>query len=212
MLFHKTKQLVKKIDHFVDLTAQVGLHFKSAITSYIQDEIDDFESRLIKISSIENQADILTRDIESQLYQQTLIPDARGDVLGILESMDSIIDAIKATVTEFSIEQPEIPNEIIEDVLILIENVTATIDSVTAAVRTYFYDVYAIKDNINKVKFFEKESDIIAEKIKRNIFNMNVDLAKKMHIRTFIRHIDSPADIAEEVADRLSIAAIKRIV
>ena len=212
MLFHKTKQLVRKIDHFVDLTAQVGLHFKNAVTSYIKNKIDDFESRLSTISRMENQADLLTGDIEAQLYQQTLIPDARGDVLGILESMDSIIDAIKATVIEFSIEQPEIPEEIVEDVLQLIENVTATIDSVTSAVRTYFYDVYSVKDNINKVKFFEKESDIIAEKIRRTIFSMELDLAKKMHIRTFIRHIDSPADIAEEVADRLSIAAIKRIV
>ncbi len=212
ILFNKTKQLVRKIDNFIDLTAQVGMHFKLAVTSYTGNKFDDFESRLATIVSMENQADQLSRDIEAQLYRQTLIPESRGDVLGILESMDNIIDAIKAATTEFSIEHPEIPEVLNEDVLLLIENVAATIDALTAAVRAYFYDVYSIKDNINKLKFYEKESDVIADKVKRKIFAMDFDLSKKMHLRTFVRHIDNPADIAENVADRLSIAAIKRIV
>ena len=58
----------------------------------------------------------------------------------------------------------------------------------------------------------EKEADKAAEKLKRKAFSTNMELAQKFHLRYFALHIDSLADCAEDVADRLSIYTIKRSV
>ncbi|MCP4131430.1 MAG: DUF47 family protein [bacterium] len=211
-LFNKTKDLVMKIDNFIDLTGQTSLHFKEGVKLYIEDNMEEFEERLEIINRTENKADSLREDIKGRLYVQTLIPEARGDVLGILENMDVVIDSIKATTLNFSIEQPDIPESIKPEFLRLVSPVVKSVEALASAARAYFYDIYAVKDHINKVEFYEREADRLAEKLKRDIFAMKIDLSRKIHLSSFARHIDNLADKAEEVADRVAIAAIKRTV
>ncbi|MCU0849157.1 MAG: DUF47 family protein [Spirochaetes bacterium] len=211
-LFTKTKDLIMKIDSYLDLTAQASMHFLAGIKLYLDGKIDEFEERLAVIKTIEHRADELRMDIEAQLYVQTLIPESRGDVLGILESMDIIINRAKSTMVEFSIEKPRIPDSLRESFLNLAEPVNSSVEAIVLSCRAYFYDTSAVKDHLYKVKFFEKESDNIAEKMKREIFEMDVDLSVKMHLRSFVYHIDLLADNAEEVSNRIAIATIKKTV
>jgi len=211
-LFNKTKDLIVKIDSFIDLTAQSVLHFKTGMKYYLENREEDFEKRLETIREVENKADVLRKDIETQLYTQTLIPESRGDVLGILEAMDSIINRGKYTMFEFSIEKPVVPDELKEDLIELAENVVKCVESLVFASRAFFYEINAVKDHLHLVKFYEKEADNLSEKIKRHIFRMDLDLIRQMQLRYFTHHIDTLADKSEEVADRLSIATIKRIV
>ena len=211
-LFKKTKGLVTKIDTFMDLTEESSLHFKEAIKLYLDNRLNEFEERLQTIRETESQGDTLKKDIESQLYGQTLIPESRGDVLGILESMDSVIDRTKSILLEFSIEKPDIPGELKEPFLELTEPVIKTVQSLVRSARAFFYDINSIKDHLHLVKFYEKEADKLAEKIKRKVFSLDIELSHKLHLRNFIMHIDILADKSEEVGDRLAIATIKRIV
>lgn len=210
--FNKTRHLVLKIDTFIDLTFGAGLAFKEGLKKYIQGDLDGFEENLMYLTKMEHQADGIRKDIEAQLYVQTLIPESRGDVLEILESMDNIIDYAKSTMLDLSIEKPKIPEKIKKEFSELAEPVVKTIDELVSAVRAYFYDVNSVKNYLHKVKFYEKEADKLAEKIKREVFAMKIDLSHKNQLRYFITHIDILADKAEDVSDRLAIAAIKRIV
>ncbi len=210
--FNKTRHLVLKIDTYIDLTFGAGLAFKEGIKKYMQGDIEGFEENLMYLTKMEHQADGIRKDIEAQLYVQTLIPESRGDVLEILESMDSIINYSKSTMLEISIEKPKIPEKIKKDISDLTEPVTKTIDELVSAVRAYFYDVNSVKNYLHKVKFYEKEADKLSEKIKREIFSMKIHLSHKSQLRYIVTHIDTLADKAEDVSDRLAIAAIKRIV
>ena len=60
--------------------------------------------------------------------------------------------------------------------------------------------------------FFEKEADKVSTKLKKAIFGSALDLSQKRHLRYFVDHIDNVANWAEDVADRLAIYSIKRIV
>lgn len=212
MIFNKTKDLVIKIDNFIDLCEQSGLHLKEGVRLYSEERFEEFEQRLDLMRETENRADYHRKNIEEQLYTQTLIPESRGDVLGILESMDSVIDRVKFTLLEFSIERPYIPESLEKGFLEMSEPVKESISALAAATRAFFYDLNAVKNHLNKVKFYEKESDIIAERIKRELYTLELDLSHKIHLGEFIKRIDSLADKAEMVSDRLAIAAIKRII
>ncbi len=150
--------------------------------------------------------------MEGQLYRETLIPESRGDVLGVLERMDSIIDRTKHTIQGFAIEQPVIPAKLKKSYLQLTEQVVLAVESLSYTVRAYFSDITAVKDHLHKVKFYESEADHIAETLKREIFGMKIDLSVKMHLKSFVDKIDILADYAESVSERIAIATIKRIV
>ena len=211
-LFKQTNELVMKIDNFLDLTAEANLHFVEGVKLYMEERFDDFEERLKQVSKTESKADSIRLDVESQLYTQTLIPESRGDVLGILESMDSIVDKFKSTMMEFSIECPDFPKDIKKNLIELTTPVSKSVENLVCAVRAYFYNITSVKDYLHQVKFFEGEADSLSEKILREIFKDEIDLSQKMHMRYFVYHIDTVADYAEDVANRLAIATIKRIV
>lgn len=211
-IFSATKDLVMKIDTFIDLVSESVLHFEEGLKLYLSGKEDEFNERLDIIRILEGRADNLRQDIEAQLYVQTLIPESRGDVLEILENMDDIIDFSKSLMFEFFIEKPEIPAELHERMKKLAETAVDSTQSLVQSTRSYFYDVNTVKDNIHKVKFFENESDHLAEKAKREVFQLDIDLSRKLHLKNFIVSIDSISDIAENISNRLSIAAMKRIV
>ena len=207
----KTKKLEFQIDEFLDFIINGALIFKQAVKFYLNGEIDQFEERLKEIDKTESDADTLRRTIEEKLYVKTLIPENRGDVLGLLESTDKVMNLIAETLAQFSVEIPKISADVQNLFFELTEATISSVEYLVTALRSYFTNITLVRDNIQKVIFYEKESDKIADKIKRTVFqSSNLELAEKIHMRYFVYHIERIADEAEDVCDRLSIAVIKR--
>ncbi len=206
----KSKVLETQIDDFLDTVSRSSIIFKNGIKEYLDGEIDRFENTITEISKLENRADELRRAIENQLYVYSLIPEIRGDVLGLLENMDTVINAEKKTLNQFSVEMPVIPAEYGKEYLALADVCMNSAESLVTAVRAFFHDFNMVKNHLHKVYFFEKEADKISDRLKRRIFASKLDLSRKIHLRYFALHIEDISDHAEDVADRLGISTIKR--
>jgi uncharacterized protein len=209
-LFEKTKILESQLDEYLNHTSEVGLLLLEAIRDYLAGRLEAFESRRRQVSELEKHADRLRHDVEHELYVETLIPESRGDVLGILEETDEVISAAKVTLEQFSVEEPDVPDELSADFLELADYGNRAVQELVMGIRAYFRTSTSVTDYVHKVSFWEKEADKVGERLKRRIFRMDTDLACKMHRSDFVWHIDSVADQAEDVSDRLTISAIKR--
>jgi predicted phosphate transport protein (TIGR00153 family) len=183
-----------------------------AVRDYLGGRNDEFESRRQQVSELENHADRLRHDVEHELYVETLIPESRGDVLGLLEQTDEVISAAKVTLEQFSVEAPDIPSELADDFLELADYGNRAVQELVMGIRAYFRTSSSVADHVHKVAFWEKEADKVGERLKRRIFEGDVELACKIHRGSFVWHIDAVADQAEDVSERLSISAIKRSV
>jgi predicted phosphate transport protein (TIGR00153 family) len=212
VLFKKIKNLEAQIDNYLDMVVKGGFLFKQGIKYYLEEQTEEFESRLVSIDTTESDADNLRRKIEKRLYTETLIPESRGDVLGLLEACDKVLNKTAETLHQFSVEIPFILPEVKNYYIELTDISVSALEEMVAAVRSYFTDINHVRDHINKVQLYESESDKIAEKIKRIVFRSDIRLSQKMHMRYFALHIESIADEAEDVCDRLSIAAVKRFI
>ncbi|GEM_PF-16871 len=212
ILFKTTKQLELQIDEYLDAVSQGALVFRQGVKNYLDNDEIQFAERLTTISKLENKADDLRRMVENQLYTHSLIPEHRGDVLGLLESMDEVINTSKKTLSQFSIEEPNIPINLNKEFLELTEMSVLAADSIVFATRAFFRDISSVKDHIHKVMFYEKEADKVEDRLNREIFGMDVDLSRKLHISSFVSHIGMVSDMAESVGDRLAIYTIKRTV
>ena len=209
ILFKRTDELIHKIDQFMDLVKEASLHFQKALFLLLDGRMDEFDVSFETVVKVENAADELKKDIEGKLYTQMLIPESRGDVLNIIETMDRIVNGTKYIIKNLSIERPEIPENIIVGIKELSEPVCKAVESLVFSARAYFSDVNAIKNYLHLVKHYEKEADVISEKIKRNIFALDVYLSNKLQMRDIVSKIDSLADMSLNVADLITIAAIK---
>ena len=210
-LFRRTKELEHEIDDFLDKLSQSGLLFRRAIEIYVAEGASaEFEEKLNQVNTLESDADTLRRSIEKKLYQHTLIPEFRGDVLGLLENLDSCLNICEGALWAFSTETPDIPKEMGNDFRVLTEQVVMTLESLVLGSRAFFRNIEAVPDHMHKVMFYEKEADKLGTKLKRAIFATELPLSRKAHLRNFVDHIDSLANRAEDVADRLAIYTIKR--
>jgi len=214
IIFRKTKEMENKIDDYLDLVIQGSLLFKEGLKYYLNEDTEEFEDRLSSLDALESEADELRRDIENNLYLQTLIPESRGDVLGIIENTDVVLNVTAETLMVFSVERPKFPNRLHDMVLNLGDVSIECVEELIKAIHSYFRDVERVRDGTNRVLFYEKEADKIADRIKRTIFQDDAitDLSLKMHLRDCVVYIENISDTAEVVSDRLSIAAIKRFI
>ncbi len=212
-LFRRTKALESQIDDFLNKLSQSALVFRRAVDIYLAEGATaEFDEKLSQVNELESQADKLRRDVETQLYAQTLIPESRGDVLGLIENLDSVLNLCEGGLWAFSIEKPDIPAEFHADYRVLTEQVVNTVESLVLASRAFFRNIEAVPDHMHKVMFYEKEADKVSTKLKKAIFATDLPLSHKAHLRNFVEHIDNPADKSEDVADRLAIYTIKRTV
>jgi uncharacterized protein len=212
-LFGRTKALEAEIDEFLNKLSESAMIFEMAIAVYLKSLAnDEFESKLLQVNKLESDADTLRRSIEHQLYQHTLIPQSRGDVLGLVENLDHIINSLEGALWNFSIETPVIPTHMHEDFLELSKTAILAVEQLVQASRSFFNNINDSNNYTHKVMFYEKETDKISSRLKRAIFAEDIDLAHKMHLRSFVEYIDNIADSSEDVADRLAIYIIKRTV
>ncbi len=100
-LFKETKELASQIDDFLDAISEGALVFQQGVMDYLSGDMEAFERRFHAIDTLENRADDLRRTVEGHLYRQSLIPESRGDVLGLLETMDDVINTAKHTLSFF---------------------------------------------------------------------------------------------------------------
>ena len=209
-IFKRTKELETQIDQFCDKVDEGAMSFKLGIRAYLDDNFAAFEDKLKQVNELESQADALRRGVERRLYEQTLIPESRGDVLGLLENMDTILNNCEGTMWQFAIEKPDIPAEFRVDYRDLVDASVKAVDALVSASRAFFRGQAEVTDHMHKVMFFEKEGDKVSTRLKMAIFAGELDLARKAQLRNFVEHVDDIADTAEDVADRLAIYSIKR--
>ena len=183
-MFSDTKKLEKDIDEFVNILSEVGLAFKSIVRRYLSHSTDEnFDELIEKVTDMESRADTITKEIEHALYEETLIPDARSDVLRLLEHLDEVIGMYQGNCYHFSIQKPQFPKEFHDDLISLTETVVDCVEALCLTVRSFFRDTKSVRDNAHKVTYYEKESDIKFSAIARRIFNSNLNLDQKMHLR-----------------------------
>lgn len=210
-LFNKTRVLERQIDDFFDKVSEAGFVFSRAMEMYLAvGASDEFESLLQQEADIEGKGDTLRRNIEMELYAQTLIPDLRGDVLRLLEDMDRLMNVYEGNLYRISIQQPDVPEQFHAGYLELTRTVVTCVESVVMAARSFFRDINAVRDHNARVIFHETEADKISTRLQRAIFSSDLPLDRKMHLRYFVERIDELANAAEDVADTLAIYAIKR--
>ncbi len=213
ILFRSTRALESEIDEYLDDVSNGILVFIDGVKNYLSKNVDSFKDNLTTIDKLEGKADELRRTIENNLYTHSLIPEHRGDVLGLLETIDDIIDTAKETLTQFSVEKPYIPESLHQQYNELAETAGKAGEAVVHATRSFFKEVKLVQDHLHKVYFYEKEADKQGDRIKRKVFEMDdLELCQKFHLRYFALHIDTLADMAENVADRLAIYTIKRTI
>lgn len=210
----RTNKTVENIDKFFDTVDQALLIFKDGVRNYLYNNIEQFNDNLETMVRLENDAEMMRREIESNLYMQSSLVRSRGDIMRLLERVDHIVDILNNNLFQFEIERPYIPAELNADFMKLTDLSTLAVETTIPAAKSYFHAPDAITEKIHRVYFYEKETDKQAKTLKRKVFHdmPALKLSEKFHLRYFALHIEELSRAAEKAADQLAVMAIKRTI
>ena len=208
-----TKRVIIRIDEFFDNVEDGLLIFKEAISSYINDNIELFDQYLVRIDDLESKADKHHKSVQNDMIIHSILPQHRSEVANILDKTDELIDTVKEVLYQFDVEIPSFPESIRKDIVHLSEVSSNTAEELIPSLRAFFREPLSVRDKLNKVYFYEGETDRLANAIKRKIFRecKTLDLAEKSHLRYFTHHIERLSDRAKDVADLLSSLSMRII-
>jgi len=210
-LFAGTRDLEHTIDRLHDKIIEMTMVFKDAVDIFLHERrSENYRQTSKKIKQIEHDSDILRRDIESRLYEQNLIPDLRGNILELVENLDRVVNLFDEVAHKFYIEQPDIPEIYHEQLKNLVCQVADCAENMAIASRAFFRDLSTLRDYSKKVYLLEHQSDKTSARLRKAVFDSDLDLAQKMQINSFVEEVADVADLAEDCIDALLIFAIKR--
>ena len=211
-IFKKSQGIIRDMEAFFDAIDQASIIFQEGVGHYVNQNSERFALALTKIRALEEEADKLKERSSSALYTHSLLPDFRGDILRLMENMDDLIDTMKHNLVQLDVERPDLHERIKADFADLARLSSLSVQEVVQAARTFFREPTAVRDKIARVNLYEDEADILAENIKRNIYQNipDLSLSSKIHLRYFTLHIETVSDLAESVGEKLGIMAIKR--
>ncbi len=210
-IFKSSKSVALSIDEFFDKIDLGILNFKIGARNYINVSSNEFVQNLKTINILEKDADAIKRKIENDFYLHSLMPNYSSDILNLLEKVDDIMDMAKDVLNQFDVETPHMPELIKNDFLELVSLSAKSAENVIPAARIFFTSPDEVKDKIQKVLFYNRETDTLSNNIKRKIFQEfdSLRLSEKIHLRYFALHIEQVSDAAKKVANQLSSLVIK---
>jgi predicted phosphate transport protein (TIGR00153 family) len=210
MLWNKEKSIIDKIKAYLDQVDRCRNRFRVSIEKLVLEPGNEENQAIVEeVHRSESKADDLRRTIELQLYERALIPESRGDVLGLLETMDAIPGMFQSLCYQLLLEKITFPEQFRERFLHLVDVNVKSYDLVREAVLGLFYskDVKAQTDLVDAA---ESDSDHMERDLIRDIFSSKLDKADKILLKDIVVYTGDISDQAETVKDRLILAIIKR--
>lgn len=210
-LWKKQEKIEQMLERYFEQTDLCFQAFEKAFQTYQDMGLGaSFDADMGKTQDYESAADAMRREIEHTLYGRALLPESRGDILGLLESFDRIPGIAESVLYAMSCQRMVIPEDLKPMFTRLVEvNLQAyylmrkAVDNLLNNPRV---TLHATKDVEKK----ESESDDVEREIICKIFDMQMDTGEKVLYRDLVLMIGKIADLCETCADRVSIIAIKR--
>jgi len=173
---------------------------------------DEFLRRANQAHSYESTSDDLRRNIEFKMYNESLIPESRGDLLGMLETIDKVPNMgvhVLRDIYKADISLPEKFRVRFKELFDI--NIEAALLSVDIA-KKYFQDPGGVLELHSKIDKTESRSDRLPLTLTRDIYTYDaVSEARKLLLKLFISKIGEISDRAEDFADRVRLLSVKSV-
>ena len=212
MLFKRERSLRKQVADYFHVADGVADLFEEAMKLFLDEgRSEAFMNIDRKIHGVESRADDMRIQIEKMMYRRSLLPESRGDLLGLLEHFDRIPNVFETLSFMLSTNQVSIPDPLEQPITDLVEKNLEAYRLVRQAVDLLFEDPDDMESATLAVDVKESESDDIEGDTIRKIFCLEeIEGWQRILLGEFVRLVGDISDHAERVAHRLQIISLKR--
>ena len=211
-LFGAQRQIQAQLDDYLDNLNAIALDMRRAIGAYLNHDLGEFSRLFARINELEHHLDTLRRDIEADIYGRRLLPDTRGDILGLLENLDKIPNRMQTVTRELKLEKVQIPETLEQSLTKLADRGVEIVQVLVRTIRAFLNSPNDVKEGVKQLSDHEHEGVVIEQQAVALTFeDTSLELAHKMQLQRLIERLGSICDMAEDMGDRIMISSLKRL-
>lgn len=211
-LFKKQIALEGLLNEYLHAVETAQESFFHAMETYFETGkcCPDFEFLVGETHKAESKGDDIQERITGLLLKKALIPEFRGDILTLLESMDEVPDQFDRVLYNILVQKILLQDAIKID---LKDLVTVSMEVCTLMVSSV-HNLFEQKDETGKILTkadrLESQGDYIERRIISRIFESDWDPLQKILLRDLTSTLGDIADHAVHVCRQVNLITIKR--
>ncbi|MDF1537070.1 MAG: DUF47 family protein [bacterium] len=210
-LFRKQRMVKALVEAYLDNLRNVQQTFSRAIDSCLGDDAScDFRTLVDETHRFESRADDIREEIKTLMYSKVLLPESRGDIMGLLESIDQIPRFFEIVLNIIRTQKLAIPDLLVSDVRELVSVSMEACDLVFRQVEDLFQRGRRIPELLDVIDKKESQCDIIERRIITTLFDSDIDPFLKIQLKELVVLLGDVSDQADRVSKRINIISLKR--
>ena len=211
MFFKKQQQIESLIYSYLDNLKMTEKRFTEALNTYLKEDVcGDFDFLTEQTHKFESKADDIREEIKALMYGKALIPESRGDIMGLLESIDEIPRILEVLLYMIETQKLVTPGFIVSDIKELIGVSLESCDLLFKQVEALFKKSEELKALVSRIDHNESHCDHIERRIITKIFDSDIDPFQKLQLKEMIIYMGEISDQADRVSKRVNIISMKR--
>jgi len=210
-LFKKEQKVQELIFTYLDNLKMTQDHFEKAMDCLFDFGLgENCDFLITQTHKFESRADDTRYEIIEMMYSKVLIPESRGDILKLLESIDVIPNHFETLLFMIQGQKLRVPDFITPDLRQLMKVSLECCDLVIKQVEALFKKTEDIKALVFTIDSHESRCDHIEREIVRKIFDSELDPFQKLQLKELVIHMGEISDQADRVSRSIYIFSIKR--
>jgi len=214
MIFkNRQKQVTDGIRRYLDKARECVSGFDRSFKAYCESgDLEELRKAVKTVHAAESEADDIRREIEDMMYSHALFPESRGDILGLLETLDHVPNQSESVIRDVLNQYISVPQDLRPRLFDLVDVSMRAVDAVFEATDRVFTRYQEAAEMIGKIDQLESEADGVEAQCLQRIFSSDLRGMDKILLRDLVRAVGAIADRSEDVGDRIRIMVAKRMV
>jgi predicted phosphate transport protein (TIGR00153 family) len=210
-LFARNQAIKGQIADYLNMVNETLHAFEAGMAHYLEHHLDDHFLTLVeRTHQCESKADDLRRAVESELFEKSLLPEVREDIMHVLERLDAIPNECNLVMRRIHTHNIRLPDELDGQVRELLHLGVEGCLPLKDAVDDVLGHCTRVKELARQISSTEKVADKIEHELIYRIFRSDYSPADRLLYRDVIGWIAALPDLAEEISEQLTILAVKR--
>jgi predicted phosphate transport protein (TIGR00153 family) len=210
-MFRRNRELRQKVLEYLDSARDTIEDFERGIHDALNKGRQSLEKLVADTHARESVCDQLRQRIELDLFEQSLLPETREDLMLMLERLDLIVNQSEDVLRSLWLQQIELPAFIKGDYQALVSLVSRSAQRAFEMARQAIAakgDARAMHDEVDAI---ESNGDRLEQTMIRRLFEQQkLPLAEKMLVRDVVQQTGQMAALAEDAADWILIFVAKQ--
>ena len=203
MLSRKEGKVDSLIEKHIEEVEQGLQAFKEALFAYLDGDWEKFKQMAKVTDAKESDADAVRREVEDALHSGGYLPVYREDFSILVDLIDRMADDAERVADFLLIETPKVLPQWKGELKQIVEKTLESFFAFRKCFDSLYKDMKEAYSTATQVHDVEREIDILQDDILHQIFQSDLSLVEKIHLRELVLKLGEISNSAENASDKV---------